>query len=601
MVNRLRAVARSLLVSLPGISARPLRPIFWTGLAAAGGATLLSRSPVFQPWPVLILWITGLALLLVGAGWRETPPGRAGGERAAVDAPPARWEYLAVSAITLFAFAVRALSLAAIPMNVHGDEGEMGMVARAVLSGAVRDPFSTNWADQPTLWFFIQALSLRLFGNDIAGLRMLSAILGALTIPALFFLARALFGRAVALISALLLAAYHFHLHFSRLALNTSADPLMLILTLWAFFLALRSRSRRAFALTGVLAGVAQYFYFSTRFIPVMLVMLLALFLIRERREISALHEHIGLMATGFVAAVAPLMLYFLTRPETFIDKFTSRFLFQNGGLARISTPGQSMWAALAGHAYNTLLYYLVVDEHGQFYGAGIPMLDHGMEILFLVGVAVALWNWRKLHFAALLICVFGVAFFGGFLLWQGQESQRYLMATPALCVLMAIGLVAFGSLLVRGGGFSRAISAVVVSIIVLALVVWNLQFYFQVYTPRGDYANTQAATDLAYYLQPKAANSYVYLFAAPQFYLNHGTIRFVANLPAGTDVADPLPAITALTPPVAGLRPVFVFIPDREGELGYVKQRYPVGQLNEFYARPDNSRVLLYIYEPTP
>ena len=221
------------------------------------------------------------------------------------------------------------------------------------------------------------------------------------------------------------------------------------------------------------------------------------------------------------------------------------------------------------------------------------------MEVLFGVGVLIALWNWRKIEQAVLLLWLGGVGLFLGFLLWQPQESQHYLIAAPVLCILVSLGLVQMGSLLRRACGLSLNLSKVGISVILLALMAWNVYFYFGVYTPRDNYANAQSLTQLSYFLAQNGKQRYVYLFAAPHFYLNHGTIRFLANTPVGIDVTDPLSSAEALPSPSPGLRPLFVFTPERLRELDVVEQRYPGGQLRELRAPTESNPVLMYVYEP--
>ena len=600
MMTRLQDARRRLRPALMYAAARGAKVALWLGLLFSAVAALVSRNPAFQPWPALVCWILGLGLFVAGvAGNDFGAEGRP--VEQATGATIAHWELIILLLLSMAALTLRGYGLESIPHNIHGDEGEMGMIAREVLSGTMRDPFSTSWGLHPSLWFFLQALGLLLFGNNIGGLRMVSAVIGATTVPVLFFFARPLFGRRVALISALLLTVYHFHIQFSRLGISNIADPALLLLTLHPLFHGIRSGSRGGFALAGVMAGVAQYFYFGTRLIPVLVLLLLGYLLIWQRNRLRSLGPRIGMMFVGFIAAIAPLVVYYASQPETFVAKYSSRFLLQDGGVSQLAAPGQTLLAALVEHAYRSLFYYFAVKEQGQFYGAGIPMLDHGMEVLFLGGILIALWRWKRLGDATLLIWVAGVAFFGGFLLWQSQESQRYLMAAPALCIAMAVGLEEFGMLLIRGGGFNPAFSRAATSTLLLALVTWNLQFYFGVYTPRNDYANAQAVTELADTLAAHSDSWYVYFFTAPQLYLNHGTIRFVANDPAGIDVTQPLASIADLPPARAGLEPVFVFTPDRIAELDLVKQQYPTGKLIELHRNPGSEQVLLYMYEPSP
>ena len=49
-----------------------------------------------------------------------------------------------------------------------------------------------RWYNLPTLWFFLQAASMRLFGESVAGVRMVTAVIGALTVLFTYLLARRL-------------------------------------------------------------------------------------------------------------------------------------------------------------------------------------------------------------------------------------------------------------------------------------------------------------------------------------------------------------------------------------------------------------------------
>jgi len=131
----------------------------------------------------------------------------------------------------------------------------MGLEARDVLDGAMRDPFTTGWLSHPTLWFYVQAASLRVFGDSVVRLRMISALLGAATIPALYVFARRPFGARVALSAAALLALYHVHIHFSRIGLNNVADPLFALLTYTCLLAGLRRRSPLLLGLSGLFLG----------------------------------------------------------------------------------------------------------------------------------------------------------------------------------------------------------------------------------------------------------------------------------------------------------------------------------------------------------
>lgn len=393
------------------------RPLIYVGMLVGALALPLTSNLALQPWPILIIWATGILLFLVGTATLGFQIGIREPLAQVVEwTREAKWELLAVLALTGFAFLCRGIALGNIPHNVHGDEGEMGLLARAVLRGELREPFVTGFLGHPTLWFFMQALALRLFGDTIAGLRMLSALIGALAIPALYVFVRPLYGRAVAILAAILLAFYHFHIHYSRIGLNNIADPLMMLVTLATFFNGYRKRSLVSFALSGVLMGLA-------------------------------------IIQVSFL-------------------------------LSQIIGPFQRL---------------------------------------------------------------------------------------PA-------GFTAF---------------------IVGAFVLWNLYFYFDIYTPLNKYALNPITTDIGNYLHKQAGQSYAYMFTPPHLYLEYATIKFVANDPPGKNILDPLTSLTALQEPPAGLRPVFIFIPERLSELEVVKERYPNGELQEYSRPPNTEQIYLYIYEP--
>ncbi len=87
------------------------------------------------------------------------------------------------------------------------------------------EPMPTS-ASFPFIFRMANAARCSCSGGHFFGLRAFSAILGALTIPATYGLARELFDRRTAILAALVLLTFPPHVHYSRLALNNIADPL---------------------------------------------------------------------------------------------------------------------------------------------------------------------------------------------------------------------------------------------------------------------------------------------------------------------------------------------------------------------------------------
>jgi hypothetical protein len=576
------------------------RPLLYCGMLLGIAAVIFATRPSLQPWPILLIWGAGVLLFLIGTSAHgNSIPGRQRISQAVEWVQKSKWEILAILTLTVLAFLCRSIYIDRIPFSVHGDEGEMGLQARAVLRGELREPFVTTFLSHATLWFFIQALALHVLGNSITGLRLLSALIGTLAIPALYIFARPLYGRTVAMLAAILLTFFDFHIHFSRIGLNNIADPLMILVTLAAYFYGYRKRSLFGFALAGVLMGLAQYLYFGARLILIIVAVLTVFLLIQERRQLQKFLGPIAAMAIGFILTLGPLLRYYIAHPDTYVARLTEHGLLQRGAVPDLQANGQSLFTALLGHAYRTFGFYIATSDYGPFYNSGIPVLNHGMEILFLIGIVLALLKWRNIEYFTLLIWVAGTALFGGFLLFDPPQAQRYLIAAPAICILAALALVQIGSLLPQLTGLAPRLWQGVTAAIVLALILWNMYFYFGIYTPQDPYAYTPIMTLVGNYLRAQSGQSYAYMLTNPVTFLNYGTIKFLANDPQGVDINDPLTSVTSLVTPPPGLRPVFVFIPQRLGELEIVKERYPKGRLQKYSLPRDPANILLYTYEP--
>jgi mannosyltransferase len=98
------------------------------------------------------------------------------------------------------------------------------------------------------------------FGPSEAAVRALSVIFGLLTIVVLYALATHLFDSRVGMISAMLLALHSFHIRYSQEARSYSLLVLLLVLSTYAFVLAVESpRNKRYWALYAVFSALAFY------------------------------------------------------------------------------------------------------------------------------------------------------------------------------------------------------------------------------------------------------------------------------------------------------------------------------------------------------
>ncbi|MBN2548226.1 MAG: glycosyltransferase family 39 protein, partial [Anaerolineales bacterium] len=221
-----------------------------TGLMAVVLGCIAAGDSAFLYNPILAVtgWLGGTGLVLVGA-WRRT-----GGR------PAISWRMWAwIGVIGLAALLMRVVDTAHIPVVLLGDEGSAGLSAINFINGQTNNIFGMGWRSFPALSFFIQSIFIKAFGNTIEALRVPAGVVGALTVIAAMLMARAMFSERVAILTGVFLAAFHYHIHFSRIGLNNVYDPLFYVITLGALWYGWHKERREYFLIAGLALGLAQY------------------------------------------------------------------------------------------------------------------------------------------------------------------------------------------------------------------------------------------------------------------------------------------------------------------------------------------------------
>lgn len=279
----------------------------------------------------------------------------------------------------------------------------------------------------PRVYSYLQMQAVAVFGPTLTGLRIISAILGTLTVAALYRLAGVLFDRRTALLAAVMLAVFPPHIHFSRIGINNVGDPLFATLAL--AFIAYGAR-RSSFhhgthALTaGVMLGLSGYFYEGGRLLyPPLLLLFGALIGMRLRVWLA--------FAAGAILFTAPLYLTWAAGGYAFAPRLEST------ALSDISTA----WTPL--DVLRTLGVYLIQPDSGWFYtGRLIPVF---VLPFFLIGVGLALWHsirrgWPAAGMRLILLWLLAAAL-GNSLLRDPFQTQRYVVAMPAVALAVALGV----------------------------------------------------------------------------------------------------------------------------------------------------------------
>ncbi|HLT20031.1 MAG TPA: glycosyltransferase family 39 protein, partial [Thermomicrobiales bacterium] len=117
-----------------------------------------------------------------------------------------RRELLALGVIALLALAIRVAWLGSIPGNITADEADNLKTIFSIQTRSEPGFFGLDWKPQPAMSMYLVSGFMQIFGQDIFGMRMASAVLSTLALLPFYALARRVVGPLAALGGAALLA-----------------------------------------------------------------------------------------------------------------------------------------------------------------------------------------------------------------------------------------------------------------------------------------------------------------------------------------------------------------------------------------------------------
>lgn len=307
--------------------------------------------------------------------------------------------------VMLLAIFFRFYDIQNYPPGLFPDEAANGEDVLLILSGDVR-PFYPRGNGREGLFFMLQAAAVWLFGVGVWQLHIVAATVGVLTVLAMYFATRVWFGRLAGIMAALLLSTNHWHVTLSRTGFRAIMIPLFVLLfTAWVGY-TIQSVKRQQYVRSywyAILAGMAWgggfYTYIAYRVMAGVVIgvaILLAL---------AALHPKIGFphgrrygkqLAVGVAAAaavLAPLGWYFMQQPEAFVGRAGQVSVFSENLQKEFG--GGTLLGTLAYSTRETLMAFFTGqgDLNWRHNVAGFPLLNQLTGLLFLLGVAWAIWG----------------------------------------------------------------------------------------------------------------------------------------------------------------------------------------------------------------
>lgn len=225
--------------------------------------------------------------------------------------------FIALLIIVAIAALLRLLFLGTIPNGFFCDEASNGYDSYSILK-TLRDqhgnflPLFARALDdyRPSLYIYLTAPFIQIFGLNEFAVRLPAAIFGVLTIIVFYALVKELFDKRVALITALLLAMNPWHIHFSRIAFEATLIPFFTCLSVWLFLKSLKHPNY--LPLTAIVWGLSLHTYqasrvfFSLFFLGIILI---------YRKELWQLKKQVLIAISLFLLIFIPLFSFWIS-PE---------------------------------------------------------------------------------------------------------------------------------------------------------------------------------------------------------------------------------------------------------------------------------------------
>jgi 4-amino-4-deoxy-L-arabinose transferase-like glycosyltransferase len=293
-------------------------------------------------------------------------------------------ESVAVVSIVAAGAYVRFVGLTCLPPGLYPDEAMNISDGLTVAEAGEWKLFFENNNGREGLYINILGYLLHWFGPNLWVVRFLPALIGTLTLPAIYWLGRRMSGRFGGIMALGLTAFSYWHLNFSRIGFRAL---LMVFMLSWAFaFLTeglfrlvnLKKRLWLFFAISGILFGLSLHTYIAVRIAPAAVVALFLLAII----FFTALWKDIlkGALITLFFTALtaAPLVYDFVLNPVHFTGRTSNVSVLNSPNLAQ--DLGKSVFLTLASFvAYG--------DQNWRHNYPGLPIVLPIWGVILFIGV----------------------------------------------------------------------------------------------------------------------------------------------------------------------------------------------------------------------
>lgn len=480
------------------------------------------------------VWLLGMVLLIgssVRSWWRVRSLPR-----------PALGYAAALVLLVVVSGGLFGWKLTSLPIEVHGDDAEVGNDAISLLESTPFNLFTTGWYWLPMFHALPTAVGLKLLGVNLLGLRGTSMALGMMTVLLLCALVHRLWGVELALLSGLLLASARFFIHLSRTGYHYIDTALLGVLVVWLSVRVWRTLQPGAAVWCGIALGLGIQTYYASRLVPLLLAVTWLVWLPGSERALRRIRlSRFAVIVLAAVATAAPMIGYFWSHRFELWLRTRETSVFTKASIQHLSYGygTTNLGKILLIQTQAALTLFNTGRDSSIQYGYQGPLFEPVTAALLALGLAVAGARPRERRNQMLLLWIVIPVVVGAALTIDTPFFPRISGALPFAAVAVALALCSLLESVraVLPGRVGRASAVLLAAGVLVAVFANNIRSYFIEYAPSYHHS---PGVQIAAWIRDHGAGKTTYMVGgAPNYFIKHGTIRFLTHGYDTRDITD--------------------------------------------------------------
>lgn len=417
-----------------------------------------------------------------------------------------------------------------VPDGLFPDEAANGLDILSIFKGQ-HSVFFPRGLGRESLFFYLQAASVAIFGIGVWPMHLVSALIGIFSVIALWFLAKKLFNTRIAFLASLFMATSAWHVTHSRTGFRAIMVPLFATLFFYFAYSVLKEKTKKKRIIFAVLSGICLalgfYTYISFRMIiPIITVLLIVIFIIK-REIIKEYRREIILGTLVAFLILIPLIYYFAYHPLDFVGRTGYVSVFNKD-----QNQGDLIGTVLQVAKKTFLMFFTDGDLNWRHNVSGRSMLNPWVSPFFALGIiysfSIIILNlvkknlFKKDYLGNWFVYFFMIFWFLGMLapgLLTVESVPHGLRVMGVIPVAFLFAAVAIDVLLKKIESFSKnkIISLIMISFLAILLsanLLYDRYLYFGISanSPEFYYAYRSDLTVVSDYLNQRNLKEKTYL-----------------------------------------------------------------------------------------